>query len=250
MTRKNILITGASSGLGAEMARQFAARGRTLALAARRTENLDELKAEITAKHPGARVVLRELDVNDHDAVFTVFKEFRDELGTIDRVIVNAGLGKGRPIGTGGFAANRQTAETNFVAALAQCEAAMEIFREQNAGHLVMISSMSAMRGLPKNVTTYAATKAGVSALAEGIRAEMLRTPVKVTTILPGYIQSEMNAKVGKTPLMVDTRTGVTAMVKAIEREVASACSPSWPWTVMGFAMRHLPLGVVARMSS
>ncbi|GGS42611.1 short-chain dehydrogenase [Actinokineospora fastidiosa] len=249
MTRKNILITGASSGLGAEMARQFAARGRNLALAARRVENLDGLKAEITAANPGITVSVRALDVNDHDAVFKVFGEFRDDLGSLDRVIVNAGLGKGQPIGTGYFAANKQTAETNFVAALAQCEAAMEILRAQNAGHLVMISSMSAMRGMPRNLTTYAATKAGVSALAEGIRADVARTPIKVTTIHPGYIRSEMNERVAKTPLMVDTRTGVTAMVKAIESETGSACVPRWPWSVLGFAMRHLPLGVVARMS-
>ena len=64
------------------------------------------------------------------DRVFQVFRAFREELGTLDRIIVNAGLGKGRPVGTGYFYANRQTAETNFVAALAQCEAAVEIFRE------------------------------------------------------------------------------------------------------------------------
>src|SRR5205807_8790948 len=97
-------------------------------------------------------------------------------LGSLDRVIVNAGLGKGQPIGTGYFRANAQTAETNFVAALAQCEAAMEILREQRTGHLVVISSMSAMRGMGRNLTTYAATKAGVAALAEGIRADTLHS--------------------------------------------------------------------------
>lgn len=250
MTRKNILITGASAGLGAEMARQFAAKGRDLALAARRTENLEELKAEITAKHPGVRVFLRALDVTDHDAVFRVFGEFRADLGSLDRVIVNAGLGKGQPIGTGGFQANKQTAETNFVAALAQCEAAMEVFREQNAGHLVMISSMSAMRGFPKNLTTYAATKAGVSALAEGIRAEMVGKPIKVTTVHPGYIRSEMNDRVAaKTPLMVDTRTGVAAMVRAIESETGEAAAPRWPWAVLGVAMKVMPLRMVAKLS-
>src|SRR3546814_984947 len=71
-------------------------------------------------------------------------------------------LFRSQPLGTGYFHANRKTAETNFVAALAQCEAAMEIFRAQNDGHLVVISSMSAMRGMPRNLTTYAATKAGV----------------------------------------------------------------------------------------
>ncbi len=249
MRRKRILITGASSGLGAEMARQFAARGRDLALAARRTDRLHALRAELLAANPGIEVVVRALDVNDHDAVFTVFGEFRAELGGLDRVVVNAGLGKGQPIGTGSFHANRQTAETNFIGALAQCEAAVEVFREQRAGHLVVISSMSAMRGLPRNLATYAATKAGVAALAEGIRADTLRTPIRVTTVFPGYIRSEMNDQVAKAPLMVDTVTGVRSMVKAIEREPATACTPAWPWAALGFALRHLPLGVVAKLS-
>jgi short-subunit dehydrogenase len=158
-SKKTILITGASSGLGAEMARQFAARGHDLALCARRTERLEELREEIAGAHPDVRVELRALDVNDDDAVFEVFRAFKADFGTIDRVVVNAGLGKGAPLGTGRYDANKQTAMTNFVAALAQSEAAMEIFREQNAGHLVMISSMSAMRGMPKAGTVYAATK-------------------------------------------------------------------------------------------
>ncbi|MFA5940367.1 MAG: SDR family oxidoreductase [Sinimarinibacterium sp.] len=246
--RKNILITGASSGLGRGMAREFARLGCNLALCARRTDRLEELKAELSAQHPGIHVGIRALDVNDYDAVFKVFRAFREEFGTLDRVIVNAGLGKGRPVGTGYFYANRQTAETNFVAALAQCEAAVEIFREQNAGHLVTISSMSAMRGMPKNLTTYAATKAGLAALTEGIRADLQRTPIKVTTLFPGYIRSEINEKVQKTPFMVDTETGCRALVKAIEREPAKACVPWWPWTVMAFLMRHLPLSIVAKL--
>ncbi|GAA2994346.1 SDR family oxidoreductase [Actinokineospora diospyrosa] len=249
MTRKNILITGASSGLGAEMARQFAAKGRTLVLAARRTDRLAELRQELRTANPGCTVLVKALDVTDHDAVFRVFAEARAEVGTLDRVVVNAGLGKGQPLGTGYFHANRQTAETNFVAALAQCEAALTAFREQDAGHLVVVSSMSAMRGMPRNLSTYAASKAGVAALAEGIRADTLRTPIKVTTLFPGYIRSEMNERVRKTPLLVDTATGVRAMVRAIEREVATACVPGWPWTVLGFAMRNLPLRVVARLS-
>lgn len=246
--RKNILITGASSGLGEEMARQFAALGRNLALCARRTDRLDALKAELAQKHPQVKVSVKALDVNNHDQVFAVFREFAQELGTLDRVIVNAGMGKGQPLGTGYFYANKQTAETNFIAALAQCEAAMEIFRKQNAGHLVMISSMSAMRGMPRNLTTYAATKAAVAALAEGIRSEQLGKPIKVSTIYPGYIRSEINAKVKNTPFMVDTKTGCRALVRAIESEPAEACVPKWPWVPLGFLMRNLPLSMVARM--
>jgi short-subunit dehydrogenase len=246
--RQRILITGASSGLGAEMARQFAALGRDLALCARRTERLEELRSEILAAHPGRTVVLRALDVNDNDAVFRVVRELSDELGGLDRVIVNAGLGKGAPIGAGRFDANRETAMTNFIAALAQCEAAMEQFRAANAGHLVVISSMSAMRGLPRTLTTYAASKAAVAALAEGIRADVIGTPIRVTTIYPGYIRSEMNDQVAqKTPLMSSTEAGVRAIVRAVEKEKAEAAVPAWPWVPLGLVMRHAPLGFIRR---
>lgn len=246
---KTILITGASSGLGEGMAREFAARGYDLALCARRTERLESLRGELRSRHPERRVEIRTLDVMDYEQVFEVFRAFRDDFGKLDRVIVNAGMGKGQPLGTGYFWANRQTAETNFVAALAQTEAAMEIFRAQNSGHLVMISSMSAMRGMPKNLTTYAATKAGVALLAEGLRSEMLGKPIKITTLFPGYIRSEINEKVKNTPFMVDTVTGCRALVKAIEKEKASACVPAWPWSLIGVLMRNLPLSVVRKMS-
>lgn len=249
MVRQNIVITGASSGLGAGMARAFAARGRNLALCARRVERLEELKAELAAKHPDIRVVTRALDVCDHDQVFEVFGAFRNDLGRLDRIIVNAGVGKGKSVGTGYFHANRETLETNLVAALAQCEAAVEIFREQSAGHLVVISSMSALRGMPRSLTAYAASKAGVAALAEGIRADLLSTPIKVTTVFPGYIRTEINEKIKRTPFMVDTDKGVQALVRAIEKEPAEAKVPAWPWVPIGWLMRVAPLKWIAGMS-
>lgn len=247
--RKTILITGASSGLGRGMAREFAAMGRNLALCARRVDRLEELKQELESKHPNIQVSIKSLDVLNYDQVFEVFQEFKNEFGSIDRIIVNAGSGKGQPIGTGYFWANRHTAETNFVAALAQCEASMDIFREQNNGHLVMISSMSAFRGMPRNLTTYAATKAGVAVLTEGIRSEMIGKPIKVSTIYPGYIRSEINEKVKKAPFIIDTETGCRLLVKAIEKESNEACVPRWPWVLMGMLMRNLPLKLVNRMS-
>jgi short-subunit dehydrogenase len=250
MSKGTILITGASSGLGEEMARQFAALGYDLALCARRTERLDAVKAEIAAAHPGRRVELKALDVNDDDAVFRVFKEFAAELGTIDRVVINAGLGKGAPLGTGRYDANKATAMTNFVAALAQTEAAMEIFRAQKSGHLVMISSISALRGMRRTITTYAATKAGVAALAEGLLNENVKAKgIDVSIIYPGYIRSEMNEKVAqRTRFMVDTETGVKAMVDAIEKRKEKAYVPAWPWVPLGFALKHAPLSVVRRL--
>lgn len=239
--RNNIVITGASAGLGAGMARRFAADGRDLALCARRLEQLDALAAELRSANPGIRVITRALDVTDTDDVFTAFEEFRHELGSLDRVIVNAGLGKGRPIGTGYFYANSQTVETNVLGALAQCEAAVRIFRDQRSGHLVLLSSASAVRGLPGNITTYAASKAAVSSLGEGIRADLATTPIRVTTLLPGYIESEMSARSGSAPLLTGADKGARALFAAIERERPKAYIPVWPWLPLSMLMRLVP---------
>ena len=249
LTGKVVLITGASSGLGEGMARAFAAKGSNLALCARRVENLEAIKADIEKAHPNVTVLIKALDVCDYDQVFTVFREFREELGSLDRVIVNAGMGKGASMGTGYFHANRRTAETNFIGAIAQCEAAMEIFREQNAGHLVTISSMSALRGLPRAVNIYAATKAGLRTLSEGLRADVLGTPIKVSCILPGFILTPINEEMKKAPLRVDLETGCRALVKAIEKEPGEAKVPAWPWVPVGWAMKLLPLRLVAKMT-
>jgi hypothetical protein len=248
VSRGVVLITGASAGLGEEMARQFADLGYDLALCARRTERLDALAAEITGR-TGRRVETAALDVTDADAVPAVFARFAEDFGAIDRVVVNAGIGKGAALGTGRADANRATAMTNFVGALTQTEAALEIFRRQQRGHLVLVSSMSALRGMRKSMTTYAATKAGVAALAEGLRSE--RIPgLDVSVIYPGYIRSEMNAHVEqKVRFMVDTPTGVRSMIEAIEKRRPKAYVPTWPWVPIGFLMKVLPLSVVRRLT-
>lgn len=244
---KTILITGASSGLGAGMAREFAKKGYNLAICARRLERLQELQTELQSEY-GIKVIAKILDVTDYDQVFEVFKAFKQEFGQLDRIIVNAGVGNGRRIGKGNFEINRATAETNFISALAQCEAAVEIFRQQKSGHLVVISSMSAMRGLPKHLSTYAASKAAVAHLAEGIRAELIDTPIKVSTIFPGYIRTELNEGAKHLPFEVDEKTGSRLLVKAIEKEPVKAYVPQWPWLPMGIAMKILPLRLVNKL--
>jgi short-subunit dehydrogenase len=111
---------------------------------------------------------------------------------------------------------------------------------------------MSAMRGLPSTLTTYAATKAAIAHLAEGIRMDLINRKdhdITVTTLFPGYIESEMNAGVeGESRLMVDTETGCRAMVKAIDKEVAEAAVPPWPWSPLSQVMKHAPLRVLRRM--
>lgn len=241
MIRQRILITGASSGLGAGMARAFAAKGRDVALCARRLDRLEELKVELNQRYPGVTVAIAELDVNDHDRVPVVFAKLAEEIGGLDRVIVNAGIGKGAPLGTGKLWANKATIETNLVAALVQIETALEIFTKQGYGHLVLISSVLGNKGVAGVKASYAASKAGVSSLGESLRGEYASGPIAVTVLEPGYIESEMTAKTAKTMLMVDNETGVAKMVKQIERETGRAIVPGWPWIPLVALLKVLP---------
>jgi len=241
VTRQKILITGASSGLGAGMARAYAANGRDLALCARRTDRLEELKAELSQQYSQITVVVSALDVNDHEQVPKVFAELSDALGGIDRVVVNAGIGKGAPLGTGKLWANKATIETNLVAALVQIETALEMFKEQGHGHLVLISSVLGHKGVPGVKAAYAASKAGLRSLGESLRAEYPKGPIKVSVIEPGYIESEMTAKSKSTLFMVNNETGVKAIVGAIEREAGRSAVPWWPWAPMTQLLRVLP---------
>ena len=249
MTRQKILITGASSGLGAGMARSFAAKGRDLALCARRTDRLDELKAELSQQYPAVSIAVAALDVNDHEQVPKVFAELSDELGGLDRIIVNAGIGKGAKLGSGKLWANKATLETNLVAALVQIETALEMFTKSGSGHLVLISSVLAAKGVPGVKAAYAASKAGMRSLGESLRAEYAKGPIKISVMEPGYIESEMTAKSASAVFMVDNETGVKALVDAIEREPGRAVVPWWPWGPLVQLMRVLPPPLTKRFA-
>lgn len=241
MIRRRILITGASSGLGAGMARHFAAKGRDLALCARRSERLEELKRDLGREHPGVNVAIAPLDVNDHDQVPTVFTELAGQLGGIDRVVVNAGLGEGAVMGSGGLSANKAVLETNLVAALVQIETALEMFHCAGGGHLVLIASVAAAKGIPGSWAAYSASKAGLYSLGESLRNEYASGPIKVSVIQAGYIESEMTAQLRRPMFMADNETGVKTLVAAIERERGRAVAPWWPWAPMIQLLRLVP---------
>jgi short-subunit dehydrogenase len=105
-------------------------------------------------------------------------------------VVVNAGIGKGAALGTGRADANRATAMTNFVGALAQTEAALEIFRRQQRGHLVIVSSIVGRRGIAQ-MSGYSATKAAQVGFAEALRTEFAGTDIHVSVVLPVSTETE-----------------------------------------------------------
>ena len=247
--RQRILITGASAGLGQEMARTWARQGRDLALCARRQGELERLRDELVTARPGLTVSLHPLDVLDHEAVDAAFDEAALALGGLDRVVVNAGVAAGGPVGENAAAGNRATAQTNFVGAVHQAEAAARIFRAAGSGHLAFISSMSAVRGMGGSMTVYSATKAGVSALAEGLRSELWDTDIKVTAVQPGYVRTAMEDQFDRVLMASDLGPATMAIVAAIERETPLAYVPDWPWAALAWPMRLVPLGLYRRIA-
>lgn len=214
------------------------------------TLSFDDRAVRRSTHHPGGGYPQKHaIDVNDHERVPKVFAELSDEIGGIDRVIVNAGIGKGARLGSGKLWANKATIETNLVAALVQIETALDMFNQRGSGHLVLISSVLGVKGVPGVKAAYAASKAGVRSLGESLRAEYAQRPIRVTVLEPGYIESEMTAKSASTMLMVDNATGVKALVAAIEREPGRAAVPWWPWAPLVRLMWVLPPRLTRRFA-
>ncbi|SDR68535.1 Short-chain dehydrogenase [Friedmanniella luteola] len=247
--RQRVLVTGASAGLGQEMARHWARQGRDLALCARRVDELERLRDELLAVTPAITVSLHPLDVTDHEAVDAAFADAAAALGGLDRVVVNAGVAGGGSLGLDQAAANRTTALTNFVGAVHQAEAALRLFRPAGAGHLVFISSMSALRGMGGSMNVYSATKAGVSALAEGARSDLAGTGVAVTAVHPGYVRTSMASHFPRMLMASDPERATRAIVAAVEREPATAYVPALPWALAAWPMRLVPLGLYRRIA-
>ncbi len=249
MVRQRILITGASSGLGSELAKRWAADGRDLALTARRVDRLEALRDELRAAHPTIRVETYALDVNDPLAVRSVVGWAADALGGLDRVVANAGVMKGSVIGTGDPEPNHLTAQTNFVGVLNTAEAALEVFRKQGSGHLVIMSSVAGLRGLKGSMAVYSATKAAIGVLAEGIEGDLHGSPITVTSVHPGYIKTDILDDADKVLLPVELDHGVSSILAAIEGEHFRRYVPTRPWAALAYAMKLAPRRIFHRLS-
>ncbi|MDX6660053.1 MAG: hypothetical protein QOJ55_875 [Solirubrobacteraceae bacterium] len=142
---------------------------------------------------------------------------------------------------------NRAIVETNLIGAMATIEAAVALFRRQGGdGQVVGISSVAGVRGLPGSAS-YSASKAGVGAYLESVRAETYREPITVTTIAPGYIDTPINQDMKSRPFLVDVDKGARITADLIERGVGYATVPRFPWTLVKPLLRVLPTSWLAR---
>jgi short-subunit dehydrogenase len=243
---KTVFITGASSGIGRALALELAGRGYDLFLTARRLAPLEQIRTEVAASDPARRVEVRRLDVTDDADVAAAITEAAEKLGRVDIVVANAGVGNSGRVGKGNMPRGRLIVETNLIGAMATIDAAVALFRRQGGGHIVGVGSVAGVRGLPGS-GSYSASKAGLAAYLESVRAETYKEPIAVTTIAPGYIDTPINEDMKRRPFLVDVEKGARIMADLIERGVGYATVPRLPWTLITPLLRVLPTSWLAR---
>ena len=187
-----VVITGASSGIGAATARAVAAAGAGVVLAARRADRLDALVAEL--ERSGAVALAVPTDMRVEGDLLRLFERTRERFGGVDVLVNNAGLGRAAPLSSGATEHWREMLEVNVLGlCIATREALQDMERRGVAGHVIHVSSMAGHRVPGPDSGVYAATKFAVRALTEGLRKELRarRSPVRVSCVSPGYVDTE-----------------------------------------------------------
>ncbi|MDQ0301335.1 SDR family oxidoreductase [Ancylobacter polymorphus] len=185
---KVVLITGASSGIGAGIARELGRAGARLALGARRTDRLDALAGEIAAA-AGAEVMARRLDVTDRADVAAFAEAARARFGQVDVLINNAGIMPLSLMASLKVEEWDRMVDVNIKGVLNGIAAVLPEMTARGAGHIVNIASIGALSVVP-TAAVYCATKFAVRAISEGLRQE--NRQLRVTCLHPGVVESEL----------------------------------------------------------
>ena len=234
-----VFLTGASSGLGEALARHYARQGAVLGLVARRGELLQSLAASI-----GTSCQLFPADVRDAAGMRQAAAEFTARHGTPDIVIANAGISIGNlteePDDVEVF---REILDVNVLGMVNTFQPFIEPMRAQRRGSLVGIASVAGIRGLP-GATGYSASKAAAIRYLEGLRVELRRSGVAVTTICPGYVKTAMTAKNPyPMPFIIDADDAARRFVRVIAARRRVAIIP-WQMAIVGSLLHVLPVAI------
>ena len=186
------LITGASRGVGLATALALVRVGAAVGLVARDPERLEEARRQVEAA--GGRVVASSADVTDADGLLRAVQQTEAELGGVDVLIANAGIGRYGPLEEMAVEEWRRVIETNLTGAYLAVRAALPTIRRRGGGHVVAISSGAGKRGYP-NMTAYCASKFGLQGFMDALAAELASEPIKCTTIVPGSILTDFGVR-------------------------------------------------------
>lgn len=244
---KTVLITGASSGIGREMALEYAKRGAHVMAAARRENELTALCTAIEAS--GGKASYAVCDVGDgHSAVGLVSKAHR-ELGSLDMVIANAGVGGNVHAAHIPLDSVWKMIDVNVRGALALLVAAIPIMVEQKRGQIVGVSSLAGQRGLPTSAV-YSATKAAVSTFLESVRIDLAGTGVYATDVQPGFVATPMTEKNDfPMPFIWDAPKAARYIVGRLERAPRVIAFPL-PLDLLTRFSRQLPHAIYASITT
>lgn len=231
-----VLITGASSGIGAALSRFYADQGATLGLVARRKEVLDAMAQSLPTT-----VVTFAADVRDAQAMRDVATEFMRLYGAPDIVIANAGVSGGTlATETEDLAVMQAILDINVMGIANTFHPFISEMQARKRGTLVGIASVAGIRGLP-GASAYSASKAAAIAYLESLRVELIKQHLHVVTIAPGYIRTPMtDVNTYPMPFLMDADKAATKFANAIANKKRFVVIP-WPMAIVARLMRFIP---------
>jgi uncharacterized protein len=236
-----VLVTGASSGIGAELARQLAALGHGLVIVARRRERLDELAAELRAAH-GVRVDIHDADLADPASRAALVDAVRAAGINVAAVCNNAGYGSYGRFAELDFANEAREVQVNVNALHELTHAFLHPMLERHAGAILNVSSIAGFQPLP-NMATYSATKAFVTTFSEALHTELRGTGVSCTVLCPGPVATEFGQVAGTAEMDAELPGVAYADVEDVAREAIRAMRRGKRTVVPGLAARLLATG-------
>ena len=243
---KQAIIVGASSGMGASVARQLAKQGCQVALVARRQGELHRLADEINEQGAGqARAYVH--DVACHEEVPGLFQQICRDLGGLDLIVYAAGVMPRLTPEEYTFAKDRAMIEVNVLGAIAWLNEAAQRFGAARSGTIVGISSVAGDRGR-RGQPVYCASKAALNTYLEGLRNRVGRFGVAVVTIKPGPVDTPMTEGLDKLPLLISADEAARQLLAAAGRGVHTAYVPG-KWRPIMFVLRNIPSFLFKKMN-
>jgi short-subunit dehydrogenase len=245
--RPRAVIVGASSGIGAALARRLGAEGYALAVLARRKAELDELCAELNAQAGEARALAYAHDVTEFEKTPALFQRLLKDLGGIEVFVYCTGVTLPVAIDEFTFEKDRRMIETNLLGAVAWLGHAAALFQRVGAGSLVGISSVAGDRGRVLN-PAYNSSKAGLDAYLEALRNRLTRHGVHVLTVKPGFVDTDQLK--GRAALfgVISPEKAAAGIWKAMRARKQLVYIP-WFWRWIMLAVRLTPSFIFRRLS-
>jgi short-subunit dehydrogenase len=244
-SQKRAIIVGASTGLGAALARELAKNGFLLALLARNEAQLQELCRSINEQAGSQIAFTYPHDVTDFEAVPTLFQQILADLRQIDVVVYNAGVMPSAGFSEYPFEKDREMISVNLLGGMAWLGQAAQFFERKGSGQIVGISSVAGDRGRVKN-PGYAASKAGLDTYLESLRNRLTRSGVRILTVRPGPLKTRMTEEVGGL-FMISPEKAARDISRAIRRRKQVLYTPA-RWRLIMLIVRNIPSIIFRRM--